>query len=83
MKEYPEEWKVEKWTAIHKSGVVIDCTDHTTRMTDPGVLPEKIYGGIIKPTQVILSQEESEKLGDAFDYLAKLRLLEMVRMDKG
>ena len=82
MKEHPEEWTVKEWTAKHRSGVLIDCKDIRTLGTDPNCIADKIYGSIRQPTQVLLSKEECEKLGDAFDYLAKLRLLEMVHMDK-
>ena len=82
MKEYPDEWEVKDWIATHVSGVVVDARGYANLHGDPGrMCTDKLFASVTVPTLTILSKEESEILGDAFDYLTKLKVLEMLRMD--
>ena len=81
MKENSDEWLVGEWTATHRSGVVVDARGYANRNGHTGMLEGTLFASITKPTFTILSQEEGEILGDAFDYLTKLRILESLGMD--
>lgn len=82
MKERPDEWEVFDWKAKHKSGVVIDCKDSSRIYNGEGSFIEEFYGYIVGPTYLLIEKVEAKSLGDAFDYLAKLKVLEALRMDR-
>jgi hypothetical protein len=84
MKEYQDEWVVNDWVATHVSGVVVDARGYANLFGDSGrMCDDKLFASITVPTFTLLSKEESETLGDAFDYLTKLKILEMLKMDEG
>jgi len=81
MKENSDEWQVRDWVATHRSGVVVDARGYANTYGDAARLADRLFASITQPTFTILSQEEAEILGDAFDYLTKLRILESLGMD--
>jgi hypothetical protein len=80
MKEHPEEWEVEGATAKHLRGVEVDCRN--PEVHNRVTTSEQLQGFVTKPAHVCLSDAEMSALGDAFDYLAKLKILRTLRMDK-
>lgn len=82
MKEHPDEWEVSKLKATHKSGVVVDANDYNKNFGEVGQIPDQIRAWITEPTYLLCTNEEVEVLGDAFDYLAKVKILEKLNMDR-
>lgn len=82
MKEHPYEWRLDEWQATHKSGVLVDARGYANKYGDPSNVPLRLHASITRPSFTLLTEEESETLGDAFDYLVKAKILESLGMDR-
>lgn len=80
MKMNPEEWEVEDDKAEHRSHVVVQAQSDT-RYAGTIDSRKDMIAIIIHPTMIVPPEEDRKKLFDAFDYLAKNKILESLSMN--